>query len=216
MNHTVVRTLIVVFVLALSACSPATSSTGGAATQSAGGSGARPFAATPPAQRNGQPAAMPAMSIDAAKQYNATIHTVQGDIVVKLRADKAPQTVNNFVTLSRQGYYDSLTFHRVENQPGFQLIQGGDPLGTGAGGPGYTVPAEIGLPHTAGAIAMARKGDQVNPTKASSGSQFYICLVPIPQLDAGYTVFGEVTSGQDVAKQIKRGDQIQKIDISEQ
>jgi len=121
--------------------------------------------------------------------------------------------VNNFVFLVNQGFYDGLTFHRVE--PGF-VIQGGDPLGTGGGGPGYTVPAEIKLPHVEGAIAMARTSDQVNPKRESSGCQFYITLAPTPFLDGAYTAFGKVTQGMDVVKKIAKGDAIQQIAISGQ
>lgn len=172
-------------------------------------------AALPPAQRNQMYSAAPAMAIDTAKTYVATIATARGDIVVTLDAQAAPQTVNNLVYLARQGFYDGLTFHRVETGSTFNLIQGGDPLGKGTGGPGYTVPAEIGLPHDVGAMAMARMSDQVNPERASSGSQFYICLVPIHQLDGDYTVFGYVTGGLDAAKKIKVGDEITSITITE-
>jgi cyclophilin family peptidyl-prolyl cis-trans isomerase/Tfp pilus assembly protein PilF len=168
-----------------------------------------------PAQRANMYSAPPPMSIDPAKSYRATLETVKGNIVVDLAAADAPQTVNNFVFLSGEGFYDGLTFHRVENSPGFSLIQGGDPAGTGRGGPGYTVPAEIGLPHDEGAIATARLGDQVNPSRASSGSQFYIGLVPIHQLDDGYTVFGYIVEGLDVAKTIAVGDEILKVVITE-
>jgi cyclophilin family peptidyl-prolyl cis-trans isomerase len=157
--------------------------------------------------------APPEMQIDPGKTFTAMISTDKGDIVVQLDAGAAPQTVNNFVFLAREGFYDGLTFHRVE--PGF-VIQGGDPLGSGRGGPGYTVPAEIQLPHVEGAIAMARKGDAVNPTRASSGSQFYITLAPTPFLDGGYTAFGRVTGGMDVVKSIAIGDFIDKITISEE
>jgi cyclophilin family peptidyl-prolyl cis-trans isomerase len=158
----------------------------------------------------------PAVTIDPAGSYQATIVTAKGNIVIDLAAAEAPQTVNNFVYLARQGFYDSVTFHRVENSTGFSLIQGGDPRGQGTGGPGYTVPAEIGLPHDQGAIATARLGDQVNPGRASSGSQFYICLVPIHQLDSGYTVFGYVVEGLDVAQQIAVGDEMLTIVITEE
>jgi peptidyl-prolyl cis-trans isomerase B (cyclophilin B) len=157
--------------------------------------------------------APPEMQIDTGKIYKATISTDKGDIVVQLDAKAAPQTVNNFVFLSREGFYDGLTFHRVE--PKF-VIQGGDPLGNGTGGPGYTVPAEIKLPHVEGAIAMARRGDQVNPTRASSGSQFYITLAPTPFLDGGYTAFGRVIAGMEVVKSIAIGDFIETIAISEE
>jgi peptidyl-prolyl cis-trans isomerase B (cyclophilin B) len=170
----------------------------------------------PPAERNDMFSAPPPLTIDPNRSYKATIVTQKGNIVVDLAAADAPETVNNFVYLAGQGFYDGLTFHRVENQPQFSLIQGGDPTGTGRGGPGYTIPAEIGLPHDEGAIAMARLGDQVNPERASSGSQFYICLVPIHQLDGSYTVFGYVTEGLDVAKEIAVGDEILTIVIAEE
>jgi peptidyl-prolyl cis-trans isomerase B (cyclophilin B) len=152
----------------------------------------------------------PDMQIDPTASYQATISTPKGDIVVDLDAEAAPQTVNNFVFLAREGFYDGLTFHRVE--PNF-VIQGGDPLAAGSGGPGYTVPAEIGLEHVKGAIAMARRGDQVNPERASSGSQFYITLAETPHLDGAYTVFGEVVEGMDVVEAIAVGDEIESITI---
>jgi cyclophilin family peptidyl-prolyl cis-trans isomerase len=164
-------------------------------------------------ERNDMYDASPEMQIDPGKTYVATISTEKGDIVVRLDAGAAPQTVNNFVFLAREGFYDGLTFHRVE--PGF-VIQGGDPLGDGTGGPGYTVPAEIGLPHVEGAIAMARRSDAVNPERASSGSQFYITLAPTPQLDGAYTVFGQVVEGMDVVQAIGVGDVIQSISIIEE
>jgi len=168
-----------------------------------------------PEERNNMYTTPPSMTIDPTKSYQATIVTAKGNIVLSLSAKDAPQTVNNFVYLARQGFYDNLTFHRVERQTGFELIQGGDPLGQGNGGPGYTIPAEIALLHNQGAIAMARLPDDINPQKASSGSQFYICLVPIHQLDGGYTVFGYVTAGLDVAKQIAVGDKILAVLITE-
>jgi len=172
---------------------------------------ARPLGAVTAAQRANYFKAPPPMTIDAKRTYVATLTTSKGNVVVSLDASAAPQTVNNFVFLANQGFYDGLTFHRVE--PGF-VIQGGDPLGTGGGGPGYTVPAEIKLPHVEGAIAMARTSDQVNPKRESSGSQFYITLAPTPFLDGAYTAFGKVTQGMDVVKKIAKGDVIQKIVIS--
>jgi len=163
-----------------------------------------------PAERSNMYSEPPEMQIEAGEIYTATISTAKGDIVVQLDAGAAPLTVNNFLFLAEQGFYDGLTFHRVE--PGF-VIQGGDPLGTGTGGPGYTVPAEIELTHVEGAIAMARQGDEVNPTRASSGSQFYITLAPTPQLDGAYTVFGQVIAGLDVVKSIAIGDVIETIAI---
>jgi len=168
---------------------------------------------TNPADRNNMYSAPPEMQIDPGKTYIATISTAKGDIVVQLDASAAPLTVNNFVFLANQGFYDNLTFHRVES--GF-VIQGGDPTGTGAGGPGYTVPAEIQLPHVEGAIAMARRPDEVNPDRASSGSQFYITLAPTPFLDGAYTVFGQVIEGMDVVQSIAVGDVIEKIAITEE
>jgi protein-export membrane protein SecD len=164
-----------------------------------------------PAERNDMYSEPPEMQIDVEQTYAATISTAKGDIVVQLDAGAAPLTVNNFVFLAQQGFYDGLTFHRVE--PGF-VIQGGDPTGTGTGGPGYTVAAEIELLHIEGAIATARQGDAVNPTRASSGSQFYITLAPTPQLDGAYTVFGQVTAGMDVVQSIAIGDVIETIAIT--
>jgi protein-export membrane protein SecD len=164
-----------------------------------------------PADRNNMYSEPPDMQIDVTKTYVATISTAKGDIVVQLDANAAPLTVNNFVFLSEQGFYDDLTFHRVE--PGF-VVQGGDPLGNGTGGPGYTVPAEIELLHTEGAIATARRGDEANPDRASSGSQFYIALEPLPQLDGAYTVFGQVIEGMDVVQSIAIGDEIEEIVVT--
>jgi cyclophilin family peptidyl-prolyl cis-trans isomerase len=172
-----------------------------------------PSMPTNPADRNNMYSAPPEMQIDSDKTYVATISTVKGDIVVQLDASAAPLTVNNFVFLAEQGFYDNLTFHRVE--PGF-VIQGGDPAGTGGGGPGYTVPAEIQLPHIEGAIAMARLPDEVNPNRASSGSQFYITLAPTPFLDGGYTAFGHVIEGTEVVQSIAIGDVIEKVTIREE
>ncbi len=135
--------------------------------------------------------------------------------MAELYAESAPLSVNNFVVLANLGYYDGLTFHRVVNDPQPFVIQGGDPLGSGQGGPGYTVPAEIGIPHLKGALAYARLPDQVNPTQASSGSQFYITLDATPFLDGGYTVFGQVIEGMEIAESIAQGDLIESISISE-
>lgn len=134
----------------------------------------------------------------------ATVETSMGTFGLTLDGKAAPKTVANFVKLSKEGFYDDLTFHRIVKQEGFHLIQGGDPKGDGTGGPGYTVEAEIGLKHTKGAIATARTGDQVNPQRASSGSQFYIVTEDIPYLDGQYTVFGYVTSGMDVVEKINQ------------
>lgn len=122
-----------------------------------------------------------------------------GDIKIELNRKDAPKTSENFLKLVEAGFYNCLTFHRVAQ--GF-VIQGGDPSGDGTGGPGYTIPAEIKLKHTKGSIAMARQGDQVNPNRESSGSQFYISLEALPMLDGQYTVFGQVISGMDVVEKI--------------
>lgn len=127
------------------------------------------------------------------------LETDFGIIKLSLDQEAAPQTTANFAKLIREGFYDGLAFHRII--PGF-VIQGGDPKGDGTGGPGYTVPAEIKLFHKRGTVAMARLPDQVNPTRASSGSQFYIALQDLPQLDGQYTVFGEVVSGMEIVDRI--------------
>lgn len=203
-----IRAVLTLAILAvIAACGQQATTTPPSAT------GDRPLAKVQPAQRANTFKAAPPMTIDTKKSYIATLTTSKGNIVVALDASAAPQTVNNFVFLANQGFYDGLTFHRVVQS---FVIQGGDPLGTGTGGPGYTVPAEIKLPHVEGAIAMARLGDQQNPQRASSGSQFYITLAPTPNLDGAYTAFGHVTSGMDVVKKIAIGDTIQKIVISVQ
>lgn len=129
------------------------------------------------------------------------IETDRGTIVVEFYEKDAPQHVANFKKLASQGFYNGLTFHRIV--PGF-VIQGGDPKGDGTGGPGYTVPAEIKRNHERGSLAAARTSDDVNPARASSGSQFYICLNDIPHLDGQYTVYGKVTEGMDVVDAIAR------------
>ncbi len=124
-----------------------------------------------------------------------------GRIKIELYTKDAPKTTENLKTLIKKGFYNGLTFHRVI--PGF-VIQGGDPKGDGTGGPGYTTPAEISpkLKHIRGAVAMARLGDQVNPKRESSGSQFYICHAPTPNLDGAYTIVGQVVEGMDVVDKI--------------
>ena len=152
-----------------------------------------------------------AMTFEAGKTYIAVIHTNKGDFTCELNYQKAPMSVTNFVQLVQAGFYNGLTFHRVV--PHF-VIQGGDPNGTGSGGPGYTIPAEIGLSHQKGALAWARLPDQVNPQKRSSGSQFYITLENVPHLDGEYSVFGKTISGMEVVQKIKQGDIIERIDIT--
>jgi cyclophilin family peptidyl-prolyl cis-trans isomerase len=134
-----------------------------------------------------------------AKELQAKITTTHGDIVFRFFPQDAPLTVASFIILARNGFYNGLTFHRVE--PGF-VIQGGCPRGDGTGGPGYRLKAEFNdHPHDAGAVAMARA-----QSPDSAGSQFYICLEDAHFLDHNYTVFGEVTSGLDVARRVKVGD----------
>lgn len=132
-------------------------------------------------------------------EVNGKIKTV----VIQLNPDAAPRTVENFKTLVASGFYNNLAFHRVI--PNY-LVQTGDPGSKnfrgkgkwGLGGPGYTVPAEIGLKHKRGSVAMARLGNDLNPSKESNGSQFYIALADLPSLDGQYSVFGEVISGIEV------------------
>lgn len=122
-----------------------------------------------------------------------------GKIKIELNTEKAPKTSANFLKLVNEGFYNGLTFHRIIKD---FVVQGGDPKGDGTGGPGYTVPAEIGLLHKKGSIAAARLGDAVNPNKESSGSQFYIALEDLPMLDGQYTVFGQVVEGLEIVEKI--------------
>ena len=153
------------------------------------------------AQEKKQYAKPPEMKIDPNKKYTATIDTSKGKIVLDLFAKEAPKTVNNFVFLAREGFYDGVTFHRVI--PDF-MIQGGDPTGTGSGGPGYTFEDEVDPqtnPHkfdAPGILAMANAGPGTN------GSQFFITVAPTPHLQGRHTVFGKVSQGQDVADKISR------------
>jgi peptidyl-prolyl cis-trans isomerase B (cyclophilin B) len=134
-----------------------------------------------------------------AQQSHVRISTNKGDIVLRLFPDDAPMHSAAFLKLTRAGFYDGLTFHRVE--PGF-VVQGGDPQGDGTGGPGYNLKAEFNArPHKRGALAMARASDP-----DSAGSQFYICLDDARFLDAQYTVFGEMVDGFETLDAIRRGD----------
>src|SRR5215469_2320879 len=146
--------------------------------------------------------------------HYATLETDRGSIIIELYPEVAPKTVENFEKLVNQGFYNNLIFHRVV--PGF-VVQGGDPAGNGTGGPGYDVEGEIkpGEKHLRGTVATARTGDEVNPKRRSSGSQFYICLEPQPGLDGQYTIFGQVVSGMDVIDKIQRGDRMKKVALSE-
>ncbi len=145
------------------------------------------------------------MTIDTAKQYTATLRTEKGDIVIALRADKTPITVDNFVKLARDGYYNNTTFHRVISN---FMAQGGDPTGTGSGGPGYAIPDEFtDLTHERGVISMANAGPN------TGGSQFFITFVPTPHLDGRHTVFGAVTEGMDVVDSLTPRDPNQGPDF---
>ncbi len=171
---------------------------------------AAPFAAATPvtggargslpadvAARNGFYTAPPPMTIDPSRTYLATITTPRGDIVIRLRPDLAPETVNNFVFLAREGFYDGVTWHRV--LPDF-MAQGGDPTGTGTGGPGYTIKDEFTpdmIFDRPGLVAMAR-----TPMPNSAGSQFFITTAPAPHLNGQYTIFGEVIEGQEIVNGI--------------
>ena len=159
----------------------------------------------------------PAMSIDPSKSYAATFELENGSFRVELFADRAPKTVNNFVFLARDGFYDDVTFHRVI--PGF-MAQGGDPTGTGTGGPGYRFEDEFHpeLVHETGSLSMANAGPNTN------GSQFFITFAPQPHLDGRHAVFGKVTEGMDVVNAIsvrdpgsarEPGDRIKTIAIEE-
>lgn len=153
--------------------------------------------------------APPAMQIDPTKGYTATFSTSKGDIQLSLDAAHAPMTVNNFVFLARDGFYDGTVFHRVIS--GF-MAQGGDPTATGRGGPGYRFADEFdGNPnrHERGVISMANAGPGTN------GSQFFITFAPQPHLDGRHTVFGRVTGGMDVVDQIRQGDALESVTISE-
>ncbi|MBS1966613.1 MAG: peptidylprolyl isomerase [Chloroflexi bacterium SZAS-1] len=149
------------------------------------------------------------MEIDPAKNYQATIETTRGTVILALYPQHAPKTVNNFVFLARQGFYDGLKFHRVISN---FMIQGGDPTGTGAGGPGYKFEDETRnnpLKHETGVISMANAGPNTN------GSQFFITHGPQPHLNGRHTVFGKVIDGQDVVNATRQGDVITKVTIRE-
>jgi peptidyl-prolyl cis-trans isomerase B (cyclophilin B) len=150
----------------------------------------------------------PAFTIDEQKMYQATISTAKGAIVMDLDPQLAPKTVNNFVSLARDGFYDGLTFHRVVDD---FVVQGGCPLGTGTGGPGYKFEDEkVRLPYALGSVAMANAGPNTN------GSQFFICtgrssLTLPPQ----YNLFGQVVQGFDIAQSIQVGDVMETVSIDE-
>jgi peptidyl-prolyl cis-trans isomerase B (cyclophilin B) len=154
--------------------------------------------------------APPEVTIDTSKRYVATIKTAKGDIIAELYTD-TPVTTNNFVFLAREGYYDCLTFHRVVAE---FVIQGGDPTGSGSGGPGYQIDDEDDGDHLmdTGSLSMAKSGPN------TTGSQFFVVTGPranVQHLDPDFTVFGEVTEGLEVAQQIAQGDVMESVTIEE-
>jgi len=206
----VTRALLLLALLALAACD----------TGSGGSTAGTPSTATP------QPSAAvcqnltrtalnqqnspPPMQIDVSKAYTARVSTSRGSFTIALKPKQAPATVNNFVCLGQAHYYDGLTFHRVE--PGF-VVQGGDPLGNGTGGPNYKLPNETNpAPWKTASVAMASNKAGV------SGSQFFILLGDAPSLATNgvYNQFGNVTEGFDVVQKIQVGDKITSIDIAAQ
>lgn len=156
--------------------------------------------------------AAPAMQIDERKTYTAVIETDKGNITINLFAAQAPVTVNNFVFLAREGFYDGVSFHRVVAE---FVIQGGDPTGTGSGGPGYKwndEAAALKLKHdSAGTLSMANAGRNTN------GSQFFITHTPTPHLDGKHAVFGKVADAesQKVVNKIRQGDKMNRVVITE-
>jgi peptidyl-prolyl cis-trans isomerase B (cyclophilin B) len=160
----------------------------------------------------------PEMALDPDKDYHANLVTEEGTVRIRLFAEEAPETVNNFVFLAREGYFDGTTFHRVIE--GF-MAQGGDPTGTGTGGPGYSIPDEFhpGLRHDRpGMLSMANRGPN------TGGSQFFITHVATPWLDDRHAVFGEVVEGMEVVNAIRErdpqqdpepGDKIERVEIEE-
>ena len=151
--------------------------------------------------------APPPMTIDTSKQYIATIETAKGDLVLELFASDVPITVNNFVFLAREGFYDGTTFHRII--PDF-MAQGGDPTGKGTGNPGYSFPDEFTAhKHVTGTLSMANSGPDTN------GCQFFITYAPQPHLDGKHSVFGQLIEGMDVLKKLEDGDVMKRVIIEE-
>lgn len=153
----------------------------------------------------------PALSIDPNKSYTAVFETTKGTFECELFAKDAPITVNNFVFLARDGFYDGIKFHRVIRN---FVIQGGDPSGNGTGGPGYRwndEPAALKLKHETGVLSMANAGANTN------GSQFFVTHSPQPHLDGKHAVFGKVTgNGMNIVNAIQQGDVMTKVSINEQ
>lgn len=151
----------------------------------------------------------PEVTIDTKNKYVAALLTEHGEITIELYPQHAPKTVNNFVFLAREGFYDGLIFHRVI---GDFMIQGGDPTGSGRGGPGYKFEDETSgnpLKHGVGSLSMANSGPN------SNGSQFFITHSPQPHLDGKHTVFGKVIAGMSAVNSVSQGDKIMKVTINE-
>jgi peptidyl-prolyl cis-trans isomerase B (cyclophilin B) len=151
----------------------------------------------------------PALTIDVKKTYKVSMETTRGVIEIELYPQHAPKTVNNFVFLIKEGFYDGVVFHRVINN---FVIQGGDPTGTGTGGPGYKFEDETygnPLKHERGILSMANAGPN------SNGSQFFITHSPQPHLNGRHTVFGKVVNGLDVVDAVRQGDKMIKVTVTE-
>ena len=151
----------------------------------------------------------PEMQIDSSKTYKLMIESSKGVIDLELYPQHAPKTVNNFVFLVREGFYDGVSFHRVIAD---FMIQGGDPTGSGRGGPGYKFEDEVEgnpLAHETGVISMANAGPNTN------GSQFFITHSPQPHLNGKHTVFGKVVKGQEVVDAIQQGDKMVRLEVTE-
>jgi peptidyl-prolyl cis-trans isomerase B (cyclophilin B) len=152
----------------------------------------------------------PEMQIDAGKTYRIKMETTKGAIELELYPQHAPKTVNNFVFLAKQGFYDGVVFHRVISN---FVVQGGDPTGTGMGGPGYRFEDETKgnpLTHESKVLSMANAGPNTN------GSQFFITLAPQPHLNGKHTVFGKVVKGEDVVDAIRQGDAMTRLEVVEE
>ena len=202
------RWLLVAAMLLAAAC-------GGEDSGSSGGTATAPASPFPAGCQNEiktcmeQRSSPPPQTIDAAKTYVATVHTSRGDFAIELTPKVAPVTVNNFVYLAQNHFYDGLTFHRYV--PNF-VIQGGDPKGNGTGGLGYKLPDETNASNwPAGSLGMAS-----NPQTGVSGCQFFVVLAPAPSLATSgvYNRFGAVKSGIDVVQQLRQGDTIKGIDVA--
>lgn len=158
--------------------------------------------------REGPPTAQQTAAARQAGTYTVVMETNKGKVTLVLDGKAAPMTTANFVNLVQRRFYDGLAFHRVE--PGY-LVQGGDPNGDGSGGPGYRIRDEASpLKHLRGAVAMAK-----TVAENSGGSQFYLCLLPIPQLDGKFTVFGKVSKGLDVVESLEPNDAIIKMRLGQ-